>query len=619
MRLKEWLLLYLFASPIGYWQVKKAEFKPLLRFGLKVCFSIKVGVDLLFLLFLLVGLVDDGVKKGNNSVIIFSITGILIYFLLCFFAYVWVINRTDNTLKKVIEREKIVIENGNYSRLNNFIYGRISMPILVALVGIMLIGYLVTNFYTYIIVAIIIGIIIKIVLDKKEVVYKAKIDLENELEEMRVEIDEKIREKNQEIIYRNRELSRLESKIEEAIKVENVASEIVSLRKVVSNKKELIEEIEKRIKFLNENKNLMESEDFINFSGSYTGYEYDFEESFIYQNKLKEIKEQEKELIKEGKVLSLKLNNKEDKDLKKLVVRGFNGECDSVYSALKYSNFDKSLDKIKKSFFEINRLCQYLGFSINEEFLKLKIQELYLIHGYQEKKQQELEEQRQIKEQMREEEKARREYEKAIKDAELEELRNQRALEKARREYEEIMSTKSEEEREKYAEQIAELERRLEEAHQLKERAVSQAQLTRSGHVYIISNIGSFGENVYKIGMTRRLDPLDRVKELGDASVPFPFDVHAMIYSEDAPGLESKLHKEFISDSVNLINMRKEFFNVELDKVESFVKEHHGDFKLTKLAEASQYRDTIEMRKQHVIPEYSAENEDFDLEDSRLQ
>ena len=119
---------------------------------------------------------------------------------------------------------------------------------------------------------------------------------------------------------------------------------------------------------------------------------------------------------------------------------------------------------------------------------------------------------------------------------------------------------------------IEALNQDLVEAHEKNQRAKSMAEQTRAGHVYIISNIGSFGENIYKIGMTRRLEPIDRVKELGDASVPFIFDVHAMIYSEDAPTLEKKLHKVFENKRVNLVNSRKEFFNITLDEVEEEVK-----------------------------------------------
>jgi hypothetical protein len=122
------------------------------------------------------------------------------------------------------------------------------------------------------------------------------------------------------------------------------------------------------------------------------------------------------------------------------------------------------------------------------------------------------------------------------------------------------------------------------------------AQLTRCGYVYVISNIGSFGENMYKLGLTRRLDPMDRVRELGDASVPFPFDVHAMIYSEDAPALESALHQHFRGRSVNLVNPRKEFFHVTLEEVEEFITARGHRIEITKLAEAREFRQTVSIR-----------------------
>lgn len=143
--------------------------------------------------------------------------------------------------------------------------------------------------------------------------------------------------------------------------------------------------------------------------------------------------------------------------------------------------------------------------------------------------------------------------------------------------------------------QVEELQRRLAEAKTNKERAIAQAQMTRSGHVYIISNVGSFGEHVYKIGMTRRLDPMDRVRELGDASVPFSFDVHAIIYSQDAPTLENKLHKLFEGRRVNLINNRKEFFRVTINEIAQAVKENHGEIDITLAAEARDYRKTLAM------------------------
>lgn len=123
------------------------------------------------------------------------------------------------------------------------------------------------------------------------------------------------------------------------------------------------------------------------------------------------------------------------------------------------------------------------------------------------------------------------------------------------------------------------------------------AQQTKAGHVYIISNEGSFGENIYKIGMTRRLEPLDRIRELSSASVPFAFDVHALIWSEDAPALETMLHKKFALSQVNKVNFRKEFFRLPLDEIRSELKNSGLNVKWTITAEASEYRETLAIEK----------------------
>lgn len=131
------------------------------------------------------------------------------------------------------------------------------------------------------------------------------------------------------------------------------------------------------------------------------------------------------------------------------------------------------------------------------------------------------------------------------------------------------------------------------QAQEMMQRAISRAQITKSGHVYIISNIGSFGENVFKVGMTRRLEPLDRVKELGDASVPFSFDVHAMIYSDNAPELENNMHKDLSEYQVNKMNSRKEFFKVDIKTIEDISRKYYGDIVLTKIADAKEFRQTL--------------------------
>ncbi|GAA68150.1 GIY-YIG nuclease family protein [Pseudoalteromonas sp. BSi20429] len=167
-------------------------------------------------------------------------------------------------------------------------------------------------------------------------------------------------------------------------------------------------------------------------------------------------------------------------------------------------------------------------------------------------------------------------------------------MKKAREE----LSTANDEQRADYEAKLLDLEKQLKEAEDKGQRAMSMAQQTRRGHVYVISNVGSFGEEVFKIGMTRRLEPMDRVKELGDASVPFSFDVHAMIFSEDAPSLEKELHRRFDIYSVNKINSRKEFFKTTISEVKKAV-EGNGikDVHWTLKAEASEYRESLAIEK----------------------
>jgi hypothetical protein len=333
--------------------------------------------------------------------------------------------------------------------------------------------------------------------------------------------------------------------------------------------------------------------------------------SEAYKQQINQNKQQQKQAIKDNKAAvcntTWTVGNSEKEGERmvkrgiKLALRAFNGDCDSLITKVKWNNADQTEKRIQKAFEAINKLNQSSHIYITQDFLDLKIQELKLTHEYHLKKHEEKEEQRQIREQMREEERVKKEIEKAQKDAEKEEKRYQQALEKAQKDLEEAQG----EELDKLNEAIAQLKQELEDAQQSKDRAISRAQMTKSGHVYVISNIGSFGKNIYKIGMTRRLEPMDRVKELGDASVPFQFDVHAMIYSEDAPSLENSLHKIFNEQRVNMINTRKEYFNVSLDEIERAVHTHtHGEIEFTKIAEAKEYRETITLRKgNHSISE----------------
>jgi hypothetical protein len=272
-------------------------------------------------------------------------------------------------------------------------------------------------------------------------------------------------------------------------------------------------------------------------------------------------------------------------------VDAFNGKVDSALAKVKHDNFGKIKQEIIDAFALVNHNgAPFRKARINQRFLDARQEELKWAVSTHELYQMELAEQREIKQQIREEEKAQKEIEKAIKEAEKEERFIQKALEKARAE----LVNANEEQRLEFQVQLADLESRLKEAEERGQRALSMAQQTRRGHVYVISNIGSFGENVFKIGMTRRLEPLDRVKELGDASVPFSFDVHAMLYSEDAPALEKDLHRRFNLESVNKVNPRKEFFRTSLAEIKQMVDlkgvtEVHWTMK----AEAAEYRESL--------------------------
>jgi hypothetical protein len=149
-------------------------------------------------------------------------------------------------------------------------------------------------------------------------------------------------------------------------------------------------------------------------------------------------------------------------------------------------------------------------------------------------------------------------------------------------------------EKAQYEAKLREYEEQLAAVQKDKEEVAFREQSTRAGYVYIISNLGSFGEDAYKIGVTRRLEPQERIDELGDASVPFDFDVHAMIFSEDAPSLEGALHEHFADRTINKVNPRKEFFRVRLDEIEEVVRTHHNKVvEFTRLAKAEDYRLTL--------------------------
>ncbi|HPQ70062.1 MAG TPA: DUF4041 domain-containing protein [bacterium] len=390
---------------------------------------------------------------------------------------------------------------------------------------------------------------------------------------------------------------------------EKIKSENEKLRKKLSDEylaaKAIYEKLQKEISLLEEN-----IED-ISF-GLYKPH-YSFDSSDAYKRELDSIRARQKDLIKGKKAAlcavewtvsgSKKEGARMQNQYMKLLLRAFNGECDAAVAKVTWNNVTRMENRITSAFEVINKLGSVMKISISDQYLSLKMEELRLEFETKEKRQQEIEEQRAIQQQIREEEKALKEAEKARKEAEQEEARSIKALEKAREELQKAHGG----ELDVLNEKILLLEQQLTEAQKQKERAISLAQITKSGHVYIISNIGSFGDNVLKIGMTRRLEPMDRVKELGDASVPFQFDVHAMIYSKDAPSLEKELHDYFSEKRVNLINQRKEYFFTTVEEIEEFARSKDYDFKITRLAEAKEYRESLTIReskkmKEEILP-----------------
>lgn len=277
----------------------------------------------------------------------------------------------------------------------------------------------------------------------------------------------------------------------------------------------------------------------------------------------------------------------------KQIIRCFNTECSGLIASINYKNIDTVRNKINKSYEVLNRIFEVDGVAIPPQLLSLKLEQARLVYAYQEKKEEERIEQQAIKAQMREEEKVLREIEREKAKIEKEEKQFKGEVGKL---MQYLQKSQNDIERNLYADKIRELEEKIKLLEKDKENVLQREQNTRAGFVYIISNIGSFGEDVYKIGMTRRLEPMDRVRELGDASVPFEFDVHAMIFSEDAPALENTLHKTFRDKEVNKVNQRKEFFKVDLAEIEKVVKENHNaTVTFTMVAEAKQYRESLKI------------------------
>ena len=448
-------------------------------------------------------------------------------------------------------------------------------------------------------------------IEKKKDSIKSKI-IEIKKLNLNVEnLNSELNEKNKTLENKNIEINSLNSKLDRFSKIISVESELknknIDLSKLEEKFNELnLKYIDSKLIYRNLEKDIELYKNDLEFIdlGIYQPI-FDFDTSEKYKIELTKIFDKQKQSIKNGEACVCNTNwhvgnsRKQGEVMTRryinLTLRAFNGECDTLISKVKWNNVKRFEERIKKAFNAINKLGKSNDVYINDSYLNLKLDELHLTYELAHKKYQEKEEARAIRAEQREEERAIREFEKARKDAEIEEKRFQKALEQARKDLGLVSGEKLKE----LNSQIEQLEQNLKEAHEAKERAISRAQETKSGHVYIISNLGSFGEDVYKIGMTRRLEPMDRVKELGDASVPFTFDLHAMIFSDNAPALENLLHKEFDDRRINKVNYRKEYFKVTLDEIEKVITEKFDkEVDFIKMSEAQQFRETQSIIKQ---------------------
>lgn len=331
--------------------------------------------------------------------------------------------------------------------------------------------------------------------------------------------------------------------------------------------------------------------------------QYDFASALNYKEALEKIRYKQKELIKNKQAVEGNTNwqvngsaakgKKMVSDTQKLLLRAFNNECDDLISKVKYTNFDSTLDRIYKSADAISKLGVIMNISITQQYLDSKIKELRLAFEYRQKKQEEKEEQKAARAEQREQARIQKEIDEQRKKIEKEQTHYQTAFNKLKLQLEQkpndtdLLSKK-----EQLESHLSDIDKALSDID------YRQANM-RAGYVYIISNIGAFGENVYKIGMTRRLDPQDRIDELGDASVPFNFDVHAMIFSDDAPALETALHKAFENRKLNMVNQRREFFNVTLDEIKEVVKKNFDKtVEFIDVPDAEQYRVSLKMKAQ---------------------
>lgn len=423
--------------------------------------------------------------------------------------------------------------------------------------------------------------------------YKAELEqLRQEHESLKELMTPEVRD----AFHIKQEISRLQSV--QASEEEKLAG----LQSAINSKYSELSQLDYAIQEKKKNLISMDDEILVQEFGLYKP-QYDFASALDYKEALAEIRSEQKALIKNKQAVtgntqwqvngSASKGQKMVNDTQKLLLRAFNVECDELISKVRYTNFDASLNRIHKSAETISKLGVVMSISITQQYLSAKVKELRLAFEYQLKKQQEKEEQKAARAEQREQAKLQKELDEQRRKVEKEQSHYQSALSKLQAQL--ALHPDDPDLLDKMNQlntHLADIDKALTDID------YRQANM-KAGYVYVISNIGAFGENVYKIGMTRRLNPQDRVDELGDASVPFNFDVHAMIFSDDAPALEAALHRAFEDRKLNMVNQRREFFYVTLDEIKTVIKQNFDKtVEFTDVPDAEQYRVSERMRSQ---------------------
>ena len=432
------------------------------------------------------------------------------------------------------------------------------------------------------------------------------LELDKEITKKTKELDKLKAESTKELIdlraRKTKELNDILNTKQEDI--EKLNADIDKKIQKVTEQNKQISNLDKKIKDLNSQLVNVSDEIMYEDYGLYKP-RYDFANSSAYKGKLSEVRSNQKEMIKNGDAGTIfnpmtldgseaKGRSMQKKNIKQLV-RSFNGECEAAINKVTKSNIEMIEKRVTRSFEQLNKLNESNGVRLTANYLDSKLDEAHIALEYALKKEQEKELLREQRQREKEERQAQREYAQERAKYEKDETHFQQAKDLLQNK---INNSKSDVEIESLKRKLADLQDKISDIQAKKVKLSDRAENPTAGYVYIISNIGSFGQNVYKIGVTRRLDPMDRINELSSASVPFKFDVHALIFTDDAYKLETELHEYFDKERVNKVNKRKEFFRLNIDEIKQILSKHKElTFDFHEIPDAPEYRDTLLIEK----------------------